>query len=334
MKQVCRPVLVFTETTFYLCCLMKGLFHIDCRSLAKGFCMLAMVWAMSFHMVCAQTPKSAYQTYIERYAPIAVEQMERYGIPASITLAQGLLESAAGQSSLARKANNHFGIKVGMNWTGPYVLKDDDYKDERFRKYRSAEESYEDHSVFLRSGQRYASLFKLKPTDYKGWAHGLKSAGYATNPHYAQQLIHLIESYDLASYDNPNAARKKHGHGYAADIASGYTFGSCNGVQYLLAREGDTYKSIAKMLGSKARKLRKYNDAPKQAILHAGDIVYLHSKKSKASKKLGIKTHVVKSGESLYAISQSYGIRLKSLYKLNQFDASHVLHVGDTIRIR
>lgn len=156
---------------------------------------------------------AAYRSYINRYAPWAVEQMKEHGIPASITLAQGLLESNAGQSELARKANNHFGIKTGGTWRGPYVLKDDDRRGEKFRKYRSARESYEDHSQFLRTRPRYASLFRLKKTDYEGWARGLKKAGYATNPRYANLLIDLIERYDLAQYDHHLAQRAQEAGG-------------------------------------------------------------------------------------------------------------------------
>ena len=161
--------------------------------------------------------QSLYEQYIARYKDMAIEQMQRYGIPASITLAQGLLESGAGTSMLATKANNHFGIKVGGSWTGPYVEKDDDRANERFRKYRSAAESFEDHSKFLQQ-PRYRSLFSLDKTDYRGWAKGLKAAGYATNPEYARQLISIIEIYKLHDFDTgkrhktvaPEKSHEKH----------------------------------------------------------------------------------------------------------------------------
>ncbi|MBR1889810.1 MAG: glucosaminidase domain-containing protein [Alloprevotella sp.] len=303
------------------------------RCSSRLFMYLIMV-LLSAGFLSAQAQNQSYQNYIKKYAPIAVEQMRRYGIPASITLAQGLLESAAGQSTLAYTANNHFGIKVGMNWTGPYVLKDDDYKNERFRKYKSAEESYEDHSLFLKNGRRYASLFSLRETDYEGWAKGLKQAGYATNPHYATQLIRIIETYNLAQYDQNHHKHQKEWEADSKASVAGYQFGQCNGVKYLLAKDGDTYQSLARIFGINARKLRKYNDAPKNTTLHAGDIVYLKSKKTKASKKLGYRTHVVKSGESLYSISQAYGIRMKNLYKLNQLAPDHILRVGESIILR
>ena len=155
-----------------------------------------------FYALCATAQRNAtFEAYIAQYAPVAVEQMKLHGVPASITLAQGLLESGAGQSRLAVKGNNHFGIKTGGDWTGAYMLKDDDAPGERFRVYASAAQSFEDHSLFLRGRSRYASLFALAPTDYKGWARGLKAAGYATNPAYADRLIQLIETYDLARFD-------------------------------------------------------------------------------------------------------------------------------------
>ena len=149
----------------------------------------------------AQTRNKQYESYIKQYRKLAVEEMKKYRIPASITLAQGLLESGAGQSVLARKSNNHFGIKCGGDWTGKTVSHDDDARGECFRAYKHPKQSYEDHSKFLAGRPRYASLFRLKITDYKGWAKGLKKAGYATNPRYAEQLIDIIELYDLDKYD-------------------------------------------------------------------------------------------------------------------------------------
>ena len=141
----------------------------------------------------AQTRNRQYEEYIHKYKDIAVEEMKRYRIPASITLAQGLLESGAGKSALSRKSNNHFGIKCGGDWTGRTVRYDDDARNECFRAYKHPRDSYEDHSKFLKGRSRYAFLFKLKITDYKGWAHGLKKAGYATDPRYAYRLIDIIE---------------------------------------------------------------------------------------------------------------------------------------------
>lgn len=155
----------------------------------------------------AQTRNRAYEEYIEKYREVAIEEMKRYHIPASITLAQGLLESGAGRSELARKSNNHFGIKCGSTWEGRTVRHNDDAPRECFRAYRHARESYRDHSKFLSTGARYAFLFRLKITDYKGWARGLKKAGYATDPRYAQRLIDIIELYDLDKYDRKDGLK-------------------------------------------------------------------------------------------------------------------------------
>ena len=152
----------------------------------------------------AQPRNKQYESYIKKYRELAVEEMKKYHIPASITLAQGLLESGAGKSELARKSNNHFGIKCGGDWRGKTVSHDDDARGECFRAYKHPKDSYEDHSKFLVGRPRYASLFKLKITDYKGWARGLKKAGYATNPRYADQLIGIIELYELYKYDEKN----------------------------------------------------------------------------------------------------------------------------------
>ena len=164
-------------------------------------------WLMVAVLLCgvstgmAQQRNKAYEDYIKKYRSIAVDEMKHYRIPASITLAQGLLESGAGRSELARKSNNHFGIKCGGSWDGRSVRHTDDAPNECFRAYKHAKDSYRDHSKFLRSGARYAFLFRLKITDYKGWAKGLKKAGYATDPKYANRLINIIETYDLDKYD-------------------------------------------------------------------------------------------------------------------------------------
>lgn len=158
-------------------------------------------------VVAVATPVGAQQAltraqYIEKYAPMAVESQLLYGIPASITLAQGCLESGNGNSRLAREANNHFGIKCGGSWDGPSLAHDDDAPQECFRKYESVAESYVDHALFLSERERYRSLFDLDPKDYKGWARGLKAAGYATNPAYADLLIRIIEENNLQRFDN------------------------------------------------------------------------------------------------------------------------------------
>lgn len=282
---------------------------------------------------------AAYQQYIEQYKDLAIEQMQLYGIPASITLAQGLLESGAGRSTLATKANNHFGIKTGGNWTGPYVLRDDDAPNERFRKYDCAEESFRDHSLFLRSRSRYASLFLLSPTDYKGWAHGLKAAGYATNPQYAQRLINLIETYNLAQYDTGGAKRHKSGHdtpkakGQATTCTS-HQLHLCNDIVYVIAQQGDSYKSIAKELGMREKKLRKYNEVDKHQPLDAGNRVYLTKKQKHVEKSLRKTYYTAKAGDSMHAIAQRYAIRLDRLYKWNHLPDDYRLKVGDRLLLK
>lgn len=278
----------------------------------------------------AHAQNTIYTRYIEEYKDLAIEQMNKHNIPASITLAQGLLESAAGTSVLAQKANNHFGIKCHSDWDGKYIRQDDDSKGERFRVYRSVKDSYEDHSLFLKRS-RYASLFELEVTDYKAWAHGLKRCGYATNPKYAHLLINLIERFDLHQYDYLGKNK-----GYSPLMAGGRQLQVllCNKNYYVLAAKGDTWKSIAKAVGVSERKLRKYNEVDKHYILEDGDIIYLEKKQKKAAKELKGTIHVVKAGESLHHIAQMYGMRMKTLYKLNHLDQCYSAKEGDVLQIR
>ena len=275
----------------------------------------------------AQTRNKQYEDYIKKYSDIAVREMKRYHIPASITLAQGLLESGAGQSVLARKSNNHFGIKCGGDWRGPSVSHDDDARGECFRAYKHPEESYEDHSKFLAGRPRYAGLFKLKITDYKGWAYGLKKAGYATNPQYAEKLIGIIELYNLHKYDTKEGVKwmKQNPEPHQPYVS--------NELLYIVVRVGDTWKSISKEFDISQSKLRKYNDLYKGYNLRVGDILYLEKKKRKASKDNIV--HVLRSGESMYTVSQKYGIRLKNLYKLNKMQPDDPApETGAILRLR
>lgn len=275
----------------------------------------------------AQTRNKQYEDYIKKYRELAVDEMKKYHIPASITLAQGLLESGAGQSTLARKSNNHFGIKCGSDWKGKTVRHDDDARGECFRAYKHPKQSYEDHSKFLAGRPRYASLFKLKITDYKGWARGLKKAGYATNPRYADQLIDIIELYDLDKYD------KKGGLKWMKENPNPHQPYIANDLVYIVVRSGDSWKSISKEFDISQSKLRKYNDLYKGYILQVGDILYLEKKNKKAGKEHIV--HVLRAGESMYSISQKYGIRLKNLYKLNKMDAEDPApEVGTILRLR
>lgn len=290
---------------------------------------ISFILSLVAYLTASAQGNSAYRQYIETYRQMAIDQMQRYRVPASITLAQGILESNAGRSELATKANNHFGIKVGGNWTGPYIIKSDDRPDDKFRKYNSVAESYEDHSLFLQK-QRYASLFQLDPTDYEGWAYGLKAAGYATNPQYPSLLINLIRDYGLAQYDNPKGA----GTHLNADGSLQHRMFLCNGIVYVRVREGDTFASIAREVGIKARHLRRYNEVGKSYVLHEGDIVYLKKKKSRAAKSVRGKAHVVLAGQSMYSISQMYGIRLSKLYSWNHLPAEYCPEEGDRLMLR
>lgn len=274
--------------------------------------------------VLGETTEGLYRAYVERYKAMAIDQMKRYRIPASITLAQGLLESGAGRSTLATEANNHFGVKCGGRWSGPYVVRDDDARGEHFRKYRNAKDSYEDHSKFLLQ-RRYASLFTLSLTDYKGWARGLKRCGYATNPVYAESLISIIERYQLFQYDRP---------GHRLSFKDRTDVLRRNDNYYIVVREGQTLTQIAKQWGVKRKKLLKYNELPKGYEVGAGDIIYFEKKQSKAEKKYKGKYHVLRRGESLYDVAQLYGVRLKSLYKAADLRADYVPREGDRLRIR
>lgn len=276
--------------------------------------------------VSAQRNK-AYEDYIKKYRGIAVDEMKHYRIPASITLAQGLLESGAGKSQLARKSNNHFGIKCGGAWDGPSVRYTDDAPNECFRAYKHAKDSYRDHSKFLRSGARYASLFRLKITDYKGWAKGLKKAGYATDPRYATRLINIIETYGLDKYD------RKGGLKWAEKFPNPHQPYLANELLYVIARPGDTFKSIAKEFDLKKKNVRKYNELPKDYRFSGGEIVYLEEKRKKATKDHI--SYTVKEGDSMYSVSQKFGVKLKNLYKLNGLDPETAsLRVGDIIWLR
>lgn len=272
----------------------------------------------------SQKRYKVYEDYIRKYSPIAVSHLQKHKIPASITLAQGLLESGAGQSELTRRSNNHFGIKCHRDWKGERVYAKDDGPNDCFRKYRRAEESFEDHSQFLIQGSRYSSLFRLSPTDYKGWARGLQNSGYATDRAYANKLIKLIEDYELYRFDtgrNTSFSQNWKHQPYKT-----------HGLIYVIAVEGDTYEGIANEFNFKAKDLLKYNEVPKGFPLNSGDIVYFEKKKSRADKPYF--EHVVQIGESMHSISQRYGIKVKNLYKMNRRNYEYVPEEGDVLKLR
>jgi len=277
-----------------------------------------------------------YQQYIDQYKDVAIEQMLKWKIPASITLAQGLFESGAGQSRLAVKGNNHFGIKCN-GWNGLRMYEDDDARNECFRVYGSAYESYEDHSQFLRNNARYSGLFKLKLTDYRGWAKGLKKAGYATSSTYASKLIEIIQLYRLYEYDKASSYDKfmsAHSKDRMVGGQALHPIKMFNKNYYLVARRGDTFSALAEETGISARKLAKYNERDKRDVLDEGDIVWLKKKQKKAPKNYEDWLHYVRSGESMYSIAQKYGIRLKKLYKMNHMSPTDDLRVGQGLRLR
>lgn len=306
-------------------------------SLSLRHIVLGVFWCAVLS-VYGQVTNSQYLRYIDKYKEMAVDQMLRYKIPASITLAQGLLESGAGTSTLAREANNHFGIKCGGSWKGPYVLRDDDARNEKFRKYRSVAESYEDHSLFLKQ-PRYSSLFKLSPRNYKGWAHGLKRCGYATNPKYGSLLIDLIERYDLSQYDKWKSVKSSFNYSdnelsYDEGVYPAHLVYRNNNNYYVIAKAGDTFDMLAAETGVSARNIRKYNELPKGYVIKSGDVLYLERKRKYASDIYKGRPHIVKPGESMYSISQRYGIRLESLYKMNNLPDDYSARVNDVLRIR
>lgn len=280
--------------------------------------------------------------YIEHFKSVAVSEMHRSGVPASITLAQGILESRSGRSPLATEGNNHFGIKC-HGWTGRTMNVDDDALGECFRVYDSPEESFADHSDFLRGRDRYSSLFLLDPTDYKGWATGLKKAGYATSPTYAPQLIKIIEDYSLYRFDSAEGLPEAPSIIEEPVVAGPEITGrltislkremySRNGVPFVYAEEGETYSSIAACYDLFMREILGFNDLKKDEPLLPGTIVYLQAKKNNAAK--GLSAHVVENtGESLRDIAQRYGIKLKALLKKNKISALYVPKEGDMLFI-
>ncbi len=293
--------------------------------------------------------------YIRQYSNLAVSEMKRTGIPASITLAQGMIESDCGHSRLAREANNYFGIKCHNDWNGPTIHHNDDRRNECFRKYRKPEESFYDHSDFLRSGSRYSFLFKLNPTDYKAWAKGLKRAGYATNPDYANMLIRTIEDNDLMKYDNGYSADA----GFMDDDSGNYQPGTSvlpgpgpsagstggnfvmekpqrimenNRIKYIIVKDGETKDKIEDEFQLLKWELARYNELPADFRVVPGQVLYLQPKRSKA--EAGKDYYTSEGGDTMYMISQKFGIRLKDLYEMNRMDKGSEPATGTKIWLR
>jgi LysM repeat protein len=302
-------------------------------------------------------PNGSAKDYIENYKDLAISEMKRTGVPASITLAQGMLESGMGKSTLATEANNHFGIKCHDNWTGPTVRHHDDRRNECFRKYSNPAESYRDHSDFLKNTPRYKFLFELEATDYKGWARGLKKAGYATNPDYANMLIERIEQYGLYDFDNVKkstaVASGKNGasvnNNVIQDTSELIPDNSAGGqkvyfkslparvkennrIQYIVVGERDTKESIENELNLLGWEIQRYNELEPGFSLTPGQIIYLQPKRDKA--EAGKDYHMVKEGETMYLISQIYGIKLRNLYQMNRMTSGTEPKQGDRLWLR
>ena len=356
----------------------------------------ALAFVMSMLISAVVPSKSPQDDYIRKYAPVAVREMYRSGVPASITLAQGLLESRYGQSDLAVKGNNHFGIKC-HDWTGKKMYHDDDRRGECFRVYGTADESFSDHSDFLRYRDRYKSLFNNDVTDYKAWAHGLKKAGYATDPAYPSKLIKLIEDYHLDKYDTmrpedfgttvkvrqdenelrntihnrPTRKQKREAKRAekaekvtktdktekqvpipepplsieepvripAEKAAETFSFSllrqmyKTNGVPFVYSIEGESYASIANDYHLFLREILRFNDAVSDKRLEPGTTVYLQSKKSQT--KRGLDKYISdEGGETLYELSQRFGVKLKDLCKMNDLARDYVTKPGDELDLR
>lgn len=354
----------------------------------------ALAFVMSMLISAVVPSKSPQDDYIRKYAPVAVREMYRSGVPASITLAQGLLESRYGQSDLAVKGNNHFGIKC-HDWTGKKMYHDDDRRGECFRVYGTADESFSDHSDFLRYRDRYKSLFNNDVTDYKAWAHGLKKAGYATDPAYPSKLIKLIEDYHLDKYDtmrpedfgekvrpdekelrntiHTRLTRKQKREAKRAEkaekvtktdktekqvpipepplsieepvripaekAAETFSFSlvrqmyKTNGVPFVYSLEGESYASIAHDYHLFLREILRFNDALSDKRLDPGTTVYLQSKKSQT--KRGLDKYISdEGGETLYELSQRFGVKLKDLCKMNDLGRDYVTKPGDELDLR
>lgn len=283
--------------------------------------------------------------YIEQYHELAIKEMNRVGIPASITLAQGMLESGNGNSSLARKSNNHFGIKCHSDWKGKRVYHDDDKKGECFRKYKNPYQSYIDHSDFLTGKKRYASLFDLRLTDYKGWAKGLKRAGYATDPKYAHRLIQIIEENNLDRFDKGDkyvkknkynktspTVKKSYNDNFTIDAFGAHKIDLNNGVKYVKVQDGDSFDKISREFGLKSWELFSYNDIDEDESISDYQYIYVQPKRNKAHRKHS--SHRIKSGESLHYVSQKYGVKMSRLYRYNKLKEGDKVKEGQIIQLR
>jgi len=294
-------------------------------------CNLFFIIFLLFAVASFAQPPAAIKQYIEQYRDLAIEEMKRTGVPAAITLAQGIHETNAGRSHLVIKSNNHFGIKCKTGWTGESVSHDDDARGECFRKYNDPNDSYRDHSDFLKTRAHYAFLFNLDPTDYEGWCYGLKKAGYATNPKYSQILIKLIKDYGLQDYtlvalgrkemfddkniiakaiepeEKPEVIVQKEEHNYPKGVFK------INQTNVVFVEKGTSYLAIAEQYKLSLPRLFDFNDMVAEEETENDRLVYLQRKRKEGAKEF----HIVQPGETLYDIAQAEGIRLESLLAYN-----------------
>lgn len=313
----------------------------------KKFCFILFAFLVSVLAVKGQ--KITQEEYIEKYKNLAISEMFRTGVPASITLAQGILETESGNSPLVIRSNNHFGIKCKSNWNGPSVSHDDDERDECFRAYASAEESYRDHSDFLKNNARYGSLFNLEPTNYKDWAYGLKQAGYATNPRYAEMLIRFIETNNLQQYDTAEvflASATDQEPSYAVfkeevlqnkpqvtvKTPEYFAFSAhvVNGSKAIFVPEGTSLLAIATRLKIHLSKLLEINDLKKDGLLEKGQFIFLEKKASQGEKDF----HIVEEGETVYDVAQKNGVLLQSILVYNKLKENDPLKAGKKLFLK
>jgi LysM repeat protein len=324
--------------------------------LKKKFAIAFLFVIYCIHFSYAQS-SDAIIAYIDKYKELAISEMQRTGVPAAITLAQGIHETSAGTSELVLESNNHFGIKCKKNWTGETVLHDDDAKAECFRKYDDAEDSYRDHSDFLRTGSNYSFLFNLDPTDYEGWARGLKKAGYATNPKYAQILIKLIEQYHLEDYTliamgkmkesdlakNDKADSKNiiavattqnadDNSSLTVPVVKDYPSGEfrINATRVVYVKKGTSYLTIAQQYEIPLGRLFEFNDMKRQEVADCDQLVFIQRKRKIGDHEF----HIVQAGETLKSIAQTEAIRLESLLEYNNLGANMQPAVGETLSLR
>lgn len=320
---------------------------------------LSIIIALIAVAITSNAQRLTRQGYVSLYKQWAINEMNRTGIPASITLAQGILESDCGNSRLATEGNNHFGIKCHSDWTGETIYHDDDRNQECFRKYTSAYDSFKDHSDFIKQKSRYASLFSLSKDDYKAWAKGLKAAGYATDPSYADKIITIIEEMELYAYDNGESSTAEDANKYVYDpagnvVADGiseqkntirvrkdatfvidpfhkHDVAYNNGVKYIQTIPGDTFQGIAKEFHLLVSELLTYNDLDATADISAIKYLYIRPKRNRAHPEC--RTHVVAEGETAWSIAHKYGIKLKKLRRFNHL-TSDELTPGQTLNLR